>query len=106
MNEPLCWNSIEMKKAAETFRRAAARHCESPPQRSRLLTQKLKPDSSGSRPRKSRYCWRTKYSVVSNGFKPSLVAVAVKEASVCCPSWLKLRCDGLRTKFARDGVTV
>ena len=52
------------------------------------------------------YCCRTKYSDVSSGFSVLPVEIALKAASVFCPSWLKERCIGLKMKFARDGVTV
>src|SRR2546427_7277266 len=57
-----------------------------------VFTQPLKPSASGSRPRKSRYCWRTKNSVVSSGLTITPpIAAAVKEALACCPKRLKLR---------------
>ena len=86
--------------------RFAARHRASAPHDSMLLYQKLRPASSGSRLRKSMYCCRTKYSDVSSGFSVLPVEIALKAASVFCPSWLKERCIGLKMKFARDGVTV
>src|SRR5258708_3937566 len=42
----------------------------SPEQLLMVLAHPAKPGGSGSRPRKSRYCWRTKKFVLSIGFGP------------------------------------
>ena len=48
------WNSLEMKKAALTLMRLISRHAASAPQPSISFVQKLRPEVSGSRERKSR----------------------------------------------------
>src|SRR5207249_9317935 len=53
-------------------------HCVvSPEQLLIVLVQPSKPNGSGSRPRKSMYCWRTKKFVLSIGFGPSTVSLSV-----------------------------
>src|SRR5713101_3222826 len=51
------------------------------------FTQALNPGGSGSRPRKSMYCWRTKKSVLSIGFGPLVtsLSVMVTVAVACAP---------------------
>ena len=42
-----------------------------------VLVQPAKPGGSGSRPRKSMYCWRTKKFVLPIGFGPLVVSLSV-----------------------------
>src|SRR5437867_11867843 len=49
----------------------------SPEQLLIVFTQALKPNGSGSRPRKSMYCWRTKKLVPSIGFGPFTVSLSM-----------------------------
>src|SRR5204863_1283813 len=58
---------MERKKAAETLMRRTATQFASDPHEVIWFTQKLKPAVSGSRLRKSRYCWRTKKLGLSTG---------------------------------------
>src|SRR5439155_25050460 len=53
-----------------------------------VLVQPAKPGGSGSRPRKSIYCWRTKKFVLSIGFGPLLLSLSmmVTVAVDCAPS--------------------
>src|SRR5712692_9621766 len=48
----------------------------SPEQLLIVLAQPAKPGGSGSRPRKSRYCWRTKKFVLSTGLGPVVVSLS------------------------------
>src|SRR6266852_6186891 len=59
----------------------------SPEQLLMVLTHPAKPGGSGSRPRKSMYCWRTKKFVPSIGFGPLLtsLSVIVTVAVDCAP---------------------
>src|SRR5260370_42424936 len=52
-----------------------------------VLVQPAKPNGSGSRPRKSRYCWRTKKLVLSIGLGPFVasLSVIVTVAIDCAP---------------------
>src|SRR6266705_1654840 len=53
-------------------------HCVVSPEQLLIpFTQELKPKSSGSRPRKSMYCCRTKKLVPSIGFGPSTVSLSM-----------------------------
>src|SRR5260370_22261871 len=49
----------------------------SPLQLFMVLVQPAKPGGSGSRPRKSRYCWRTKKLVLSIGFGPFVTSLSM-----------------------------
>src|SRR5438876_11759674 len=49
----------------------------SPEQLLMVLTQPANPGGSGSRPRKSMYCWRTKKLVSSIGFGPFTVSLSL-----------------------------
>src|SRR5689334_16021967 len=70
MNEPRSWNSALRKNPELTAIRS---QLVSPAaQLFRILCQAAKPCGSGSRPRKSMYCWRTKNGTVAIG----LVGVA------------------------------
>src|SRR6266571_1399195 len=53
-----------------------------------VLVQPANPGGSGSRPRKSMYCWRTKKFVLSIGFRPVIasLSVMVTVAIDCAPS--------------------
>ena len=52
-----------------------------------VLVQPAKPGGSGSRPRKSMYCWRTKKLVLSIGLVPftTSLSVIVTVAVDCAP---------------------
>src|SRR5215213_6308209 len=66
---------MERKKAAETLTRLTSTHAGSTPHSLKLPSQKLCPDASGSRERKSRYCCATKNCVASIWFDaPGVVA--------------------------------
>src|SRR5712692_10112648 len=66
----------------------------SPEQLLMVLTHPAKPGGSGSRPRKSMYCWRTKKFVLSIGFGPFtrslslMVTVAVEGVLRVAPEGL------------------
>src|SRR6266850_364031 len=53
-----------------------------------VLVQPAKPNGSGSRPRKSMYCWRTKKFVLSIGLGPFVVSLSmiVTVAVDCVPN--------------------
>src|ERR671937_738269 len=55
---------MERKKAAETLMRCTCAQPSSAPQLLMSDDQNWKPERSGSRLRKSRYCWRTKKPVL------------------------------------------
>src|SRR2546425_12548837 len=63
----------------------------SPEQLLMVFTQPAKPGGSGSRARKSMYCWRTKKFVLSIGFGPftvslsTIVTVALDGAASAAP---------------------
>src|SRR5258708_38066997 len=59
----------------------------SPEQLLIVLIQPARPGGSGSRPRKSMYCWRTKKFVLSIGFGPLLLSLSmiVTVAVDCAP---------------------
>src|SRR5438552_6507939 len=60
----------------------------SPEQLLIVFTQPANPGGSGSRPRKSMYCWRTKKFVLSIGFVPFVASLSmmVTVAVDCAPS--------------------
>src|SRR5215211_2434145 len=65
------------KKAALTLMRLTSRHCASAPHCSISEVQKARPGASGSRLRKSRYCWRTNFCESSMGLgRPAAAAYA------------------------------
>src|SRR5215216_3686435 len=66
---------MERKKAALTLMRLTSRHAASAPHPSTSLAQCSRPEASGSRPRKSRYCCVTK-SVETSSRKGEGVGVA------------------------------
>src|SRR5229473_482950 len=59
----------------------------SPEQLLMVLVQPANPGGSGSRPRKSMYCWRTKKLVLSIGFGPFVLSLSmmVTVAVDCVP---------------------
>src|SRR5688572_31229604 len=88
---------MERKKAAETLMRLTSLHGSSFALHSlKLPCQKLKPEVSGSRLRKSRYCWRTKKAALKlwarTGLGPEtasfelMVSVAVGVAPSVVPT--------------------
>src|SRR6478672_4144069 len=66
-----------------------------------LFTQKLKPEVSGSRPRKSRYCWRTKKLLVSIGFVAVLSLSVIVTVAVLFGPGAKLAV-GLTSDTVKD----
>src|SRR5258707_15778372 len=68
-----------------------------------VLVQPAKPGGSGSRPRKSMYCWRTKKFVLSIGLGPVIasLSVVVMFALNCAPSGAP---EGLLRLTPKDSV--
>src|ERR1700687_5633130 len=58
------------------------------------LVQPAKPGGSGSRPRKSRYCWRTKKFVLSIGFGPFVISLSMM-LTVAIEGVLRVAPEGL-----------
>src|SRR5229473_7113334 len=84
----------------------------SPEQLLMVLVQPANPGGSGSRPRKSRYCWRTKKFVLSIGFGPlvpslsMIVTVAVDGVVIVAPVGLLRRTRKVSVPSAYESSTM
>src|SRR5215213_6770119 len=110
---------MERKKAAETLIRFTSLHCSSAPHWVMLSCQNPKPEVSGSRDRKSRYCWRTKKALLKlcarTGLGPDtaslelMVSVAVWVAPSVVPTAfdsVSVTVSGASAKASSDTKTV